>query len=146
VEWEARHTLSDAGRYRHYLVLAGFAVVGGAVSWWQASWLTFLTIVLALAAWELHERFGKPVRVRVDETGVSIDEEHFPHASLSSFDLHQMPDGSAELSLSTRRWHSANLRLPLGGQDPYEVRNALLHYVAEERHGVHFVDWLIKKN
>jgi hypothetical protein len=146
IQWEARHVLSEQGRYRHYLVLAGFALVGGVVSWWQTNWFTFLTVLIGLVAWELHERYGRPVRVRVDSAGISIDDQHFPHAELSSFDVHRMADHTVELSLATRRWHSAYLRIPLGEQDPQEVRETLLHFVQEERHGVSPLDWFVKRD
>ncbi len=144
-QWEARHVLSERGRYRHYVALAGFAFAGGMVAWWQSSWLTFLTILLGLAAWELHERLGKPVRVLVNERGVNVNGRQYPHATLASFDLHRMPDDTVELSLATREWHWQRLRLPLGQQDPEEVRVALSHYVVEEDHGVPLIDWLIRK-
>lgn len=140
LEWEARSALTAQGRYRHYLVFSGFAMIGGVISWWQSSPFMFVTVLLGLVAWELHERLGRPVKVRIDSTGVSLDERHFPHAELSSFDIHRMTDTAAVLSLATRRWHSAHLRIPLGTQDPYKVRAALLHFVPEERHGVGPID------
>lgn len=146
LEWEARGTLTPNGRYRHYLTLTGFAIVGGAVSFWQASWFTLLVIVLGLAAWELQERLGKPVRVRVDERGVHLDGHRYPHSELTSFDVHEMADGTAELSLATRRWHSAHLRLSLGEQNPNDVRSLLARHVPEEQHGLSLVDWLIKRS
>jgi hypothetical protein len=145
IEWDARHSLSDKGRYRQYLVFAGFTLVGGIVSWWQASWFTFLTIMLGLAAWELHERLGKPVRIRIDERGVSVNGHQYAHAELTSFHVQQMPDGAMEVSFATRRWHSPSLRLPLGAQDPALVRASLLQYVAEESHAIPLIDRLIRR-
>ncbi len=145
LEWEAHHPLNAESRYRHYLALSGFAVVGGAISWWQASPFSFIAIALALVAWELQERFSKPVRVRLDERGVAVNGMFYPHATLSSFDLHQMSDGTVDLSLATRQWHSPRLRLPLGSQDPHTVRGLLLNYVPEEPHPIPLVDRLIRR-
>jgi hypothetical protein len=145
LEWEAHHPLNEQSRYRHYVALAGFVVVGGAVSIWQSSVFTFITVALALVAWELHERFSKPVRVRVDERGVAVDGRYYPHTALTSFDLHRMSDGAVELSLATRQWHSRMVRLPLGDQDPTAVRGLLLSYLVEEEHPIPLVDRLIRR-
>jgi hypothetical protein len=145
VAWEARHTLSERGRYRHYVAMAGFVLAGGAIAWWQSSWLTLGVVLAGLVAWELHERFAQPVSVVVSEEGVTVNGYTYPHDELSSFDLQQMADGTVHLSLALRKWHSPHLLIPLGEQDPERVRDMLTPFVGQESHGVapleRFIRW-----
>lgn len=145
VAWQAHHPLSADAWRRHYLLMAGFAVVGAAIAWWQGSFLTFLTVVIALAAWEVHERYRGPTRVSIDHAGMTVDGHRYPYAELASFDIHAMPDQTVELSIKTGRWHLPHLRLPVGDQDHEEVRTVLTQYLKESPHKIPYIDYFIRK-
>jgi hypothetical protein len=145
MEWEAHHPLPEHGRQRHYLLLAGVTLAGGVIAFWQHSWSTMLVILLSVGAWELYERLRRPVGVRVDGRGITVDGYRYPHAQLTSFDIHGMPDGTVELSLMTDRWHSRNLRLPLGPTDPMQLRELLLRHVPEDAHRIPALEWWLRK-
>ncbi|MCC6934475.1 MAG: hypothetical protein IT406_02150 [Candidatus Yanofskybacteria bacterium] len=145
ISWEAHHPLQGRAWQRHYMLMAGLVFLGGAVAWWQSSIAVLVVTFLGAATWEIRERFSRPVRVAVDERGVDIDGRRIAHAHLSSFDLHQMPDDTVELSLRTGRWYIPHVRLPLGAQDPEEVRAVLSQYVIEDEHPVPVLDAFIRR-
>jgi hypothetical protein len=143
--WEAHHPLSGNARMRHYYLLMGLVAVGALVAWWQASFLVFMVVLLGAGALAVREHWGKPTSVAIDEHGIAIDGRHHAHADLASFDIHTMPDGTVELSLHTSKWHAPHMRLPLGEQNPDDVRSVLLQYVPEGRHTIPLWDYLIRK-
>jgi hypothetical protein len=145
IAWEAHHPLSGTARMRHYYLLGALVIVGGAIAFWQSSFLVFVVVLLGAGALEVKERWGKPTSVAIDEQGIAIDGRHHPHADLASFDVHTMPDGTVELSLHTSKWHAPHVRLPLGDQDPAQVRTVLAQYVPEARHPIPLWDYLIRK-
>lgn len=146
LEWEAHHPLSESARRRHYYLLGALVVIGGVIAFWQSSFLAFVAVLLGAVALEVRERFGKPVRVAIDERGVAIDGRHHAHADLASFDVHTMPDGTVELSLHATKWHAPHMRLPLGEQDPAEVRTVMSQYVPEDRHAIPLWDSFIRRS
>jgi hypothetical protein len=145
VQWEAQNPLPSHARSRRYAFMGMLAVIGAGVAWWQASALTFVVIFLGLATWEVRERFARPVAARADERGVTIDGTLYPATRLSSFDIHRMPDGTHELSIATTAWHAQRLRLPLGDQDPEQIRAVLARIAPEEEHAVPLLDWWLRK-
>jgi hypothetical protein len=142
-EWEAHHPLSPRSRRRQYILEGIAAVLGVAIAWWQSSWLILFMVIFAIAAWELRERFSKPVRVRVDAQGMTIDDYHYPHATLSSFDLHRTAEDRVELSVAIDQWPTSTMRVPLGDQDPDEVHAILSRYIPHALHEVPLVDRLL---
>ncbi len=146
IAWEAHHPLSHASRRRHYSILGVFVAIGAAVAWWQSSPLVLLAVVLGTGALEVRERWGGPVRVAIDDHGVIIDGRRHPHASLASFDIHMMPDGTKELSLHSSHWYLPHMRLPLGDQNPDDVHAALLQYIPKDHHAIPLWDSFVRKS
>ncbi len=144
VAWDAFQARTDAHRFRHRIIMVALAIVGMLVAWWQSSWLTATVVLVGLGAWELWEWHARPMAVRLDTTGVTVDGRHLPYAQVASFDLHAMPDGGVDLSMKTSSRLMPLLRIPLNDQDPLVIRDLLLRYVPEERHEAPLMDWLIR--
>jgi len=143
--WEAQTRLSSRAWRRHYWAMGAMSVIGAAVAFWQSSWLVLATFAVCIGTWELRERLARPISVSIDHKGLVMNGHSFPHATLRSFEVHRMPDGSHELSVHTESWHMPRLRLPLGDTDPQEVHATLSRFVPEGEHPVPFYDrWLRK--
>lgn len=145
ISWEASHPLPEHAASRHLLSMGALALAGALVAWWQSSILVFLAVMIGLIAWWLQERHGQATSVRIDRTGLWLNGTHYPHAQLTSFDIHRLPDDTAVLSIKTNRWMTPHMHLPLGQQDPREVHTMLLQYVPEERHPMSLVEWWLRK-
>lgn len=146
IAWEAHHPLTGTARQRHYYLLGGLVFVGALIAFWQSSFLVFAVVLFGAAALEAKERWSKPTNIAIDEHGVAVDGRHHAHADLASFDIHTMPDGTVELSLHTSKWHAPHMRLPLGEQDPVEIRTVMAQYVPEARHTIPPWDYFIRKS
>ncbi len=146
ISWRAHHTLGSAARRRHYLLMGALGALGAGVAVWQASWLVLVTLLVCLATWELHERMAHPTAVSVDHRGVTVDGHFYPHASLSSFQVHRMPDRTHVVSIKTDSWTMPRLVLPLGDTDPFEVHTALSQHVPEGEHPVSFYDRWVRRD
>lgn len=146
ITWSAHHALGPAARRRHYILMGVLGAVGAGVAFWQASLLVLFTMVVCLATWELHERMAHPTAVSVDHRGVTVNGHFYPHASLSSFQVHRMPDQTHVLSIRTDSWTMPRLMLPLGETDPFEVHDALSQYVPEGEHPVSFYDRWVRRD
>lgn len=143
--WTADHAPSPREKFRERVLLAGLLILGGAVAYWQKSWMTAAVMVLGAIAWELHNFFPRTHRVHIDDTGVTIDDHKHHHERLASYDIHTMPDGSVRLSLMTRQWHLPYLHIPLGEQDPAQVEAVLSRYVIRGEHRIPLMDYFTKK-
>lgn len=144
--WEATHPLSPSAHSRRYMLMGALAAVGAGVAWWQASVLTVVVVLLGLATWEIKERVLRPVSAHASERGLTLDGVHYPAAKLTSFDIITMPDGTNELSVKTTLWHARRLQVPLGQQNPDDVRAVLSRVIPEEQHEAPFLDWWLRRS
>ncbi len=144
--WRAQHRLGPAARRRHYILVAVLAAAGAGVALWQASWLVLVTMIVCLATWELHERMAHPTAISIDVRGVTVNGHFYPHATLSSFQGHRLPDSTHVLSIKTDSWTMPRLVVPVGTADPFEVHETLARYVPEGEHPVSFYDRWVRRN
>ena len=145
VAWTAHHALLGEARKRHALFSAGIVVLGLLISLWQWSPAAFIVLLIGAGVLELREHMSKPTSVAVDEHGVRIDEQRYPHAAFSSFHIHRMPDDTLELSLKSEQRFLPHVRLPLGAQDPHQLHAVLTQYIPEGEHKIPYVDYYIRK-
>lgn len=145
LSWQAHHPATASATTKRYLLSGALVLAALIVSLWQSSWLTLVAVMIGVVAWHVRERLSRPVTVDISEHGVAVDGNHYPHTDLASFDIHQMPDQTIELSLKTRHWHLPQLRLPLGEQDHEEVKAVLSQYVLHERHPIPVIEYWLRK-
>jgi hypothetical protein len=145
LSWDAHAPYSEAARSRRRLLTGGLFGAGILTAVLQASWSTGFAVIAGVAAWMLHERLTNPSNVHIGQRGITIDGHHTPHAQLTSFDIHQMRDGSFHLSLRTDARLSRHIHIPLGTQAPDEVHALLSRYVPEETHQLPFWEWWMRK-
>lgn len=145
VSWNIEHQRTERGRSREYMLLVGALLLGALVSWWQASWLTFIVVLLGAAAWELHNRLPVSHSVKIDGKGVSVDGYRHEYGKLHSYDLHAMPDGTTHVSIKTKRWHLPHLHLALGEQSPEDVDALLSRYLLQDEHKIPLLEWFLKR-
>ena len=145
LSWEGHAPLSPSAWRRHYIALAAVAVVGVGVAVWQSSWLVFATLAVCVTTWEITERFSRPMSASVDSRGITLDGHRYPHATLTSFDIHRMQDGNHYLSVHAESWRMPRLRIPLGSMDPNVVHGVLSQHLPEGDHPVPLYDWWLRK-
>lgn len=113
---------------------------------WQKSILTAITFfVLALVTSMHFWREAQDQQYEIHPHGVAIDGRFYHYHDLDSFWIHFHPQGYHELSLCTGRLLNHYIKVPLGDRDPFEIRDALMAYLPEERHEEGLEDWLRRK-
>ena len=135
--------VSHAWRKAVIVILVGMAFLA---LFWQGSVLTAITFFALALVTSMH--FWREVQHQKYEIyphGVVVSDKFYHYHDLDSFWIHYHPKGYHELSLCTGRLLNHYIKIPLRGQDPLEVREALSMYLPEERHEEGIEDWLRRK-
>lgn len=147
VAWTApdkHHELISHGWRKAIIVLlVGMAFLA---LFWQDSILTAITFFALAFVTSMHFwRETRHERHEIHPHGVVVGGKFYHYHDFDSFWIHFHPKGFHELSLKTGRLLNHYLKIPLGEQDPFEVRAALIEYLPEERHEEGLDDWLRRK-
>ena len=135
--------ISHAWRKIVTILLVGMAFLA---LFWQDSLLTAATFFgLALVTSMHFWREARHEQHEIHPHGVVAAGKFYHYHDFDSFWVHFHPRGFHELSLKTGRFLNHYLKIPLGEQDPFEVRDALMNYLPEEKHEEGLDDWLRRK-
>ena len=107
-----------------------------------------LPILFALSAGTMllnASRKPTTAQITVNQAGIFMDDYHHRFKDLHSFHIHHHADDSKELSVRTAKWYHPYVKLPLGDQDPRQVRNLMLQFLPEEEHDISLIDHLARK-
>lgn len=113
---------------------------------WQGSILsaiTFIGLALVTAMHFIHEI--KHQRYAIHPKGVLVGDRLYEYKNLSSFWINYDPEGIKELSIEGKGLLSPYIKIPLGDQNPVEIRTALMNYLPEEQHPERIEDFLRRK-
>lgn len=130
---------------RKWLIVV-LVAMGFLAFFWQGSLLTAVTF-FALALVTLMHFWREAVhhQYEIHPHGILVGEKFYHYHDLDSFWIHYHPEGYHELSLCTGKLLNHYVKISLKGQDPFEVRDALMMYLPEERHEEGLEDWLRRK-
>lgn len=113
---------------------------------WQGSILTAITFFALAVVTSMHFwREVREERYEIQPHGIMAGGEFHHYHDLDSFWIHYHPEGYHELSLCTGKLLNHYIKVSLKGQDPLEIREALMQYLPEKRHEEGLEDWLRRK-
>jgi len=141
---EIHHDLiSHTWRKVLVVLLIGMAFL---MFFWQKSILTAVTFFAIAIVTSIHFwQEPKQVNYMIHSQGIAVDDYLHEYNTLESFWINYDPEGVKELSLQTKKVFSPYIKVPLGDQDPVEVRATLLKFLPEEQHQEGFDDLLRRK-
>ena len=147
IAWKApefHHELvSHSWRKALIVILAAAAFLA---LFWQGSVLTALTFFILALVTSMHFwREARHHQYEIHPHGIVVGDRFYNYHELDSFCIHYHPEGYHELSLCTGKLLNHYLKIPLGGQDPFKVRDALMMYLPEEPHEEGLDDLLRRK-
>lgn len=145
--WSAPEVHDDLISHTWRKVLIIFLVaMAFLMFFWQKSILTAITF-FAIAIMASVHFWQKPrhINCMIHSQGVVLDDHLHQYDALESFWINYDPEGIKELSLQTKSFFSPYIKVPLGDQNPVEVRAALLRFLPEEQHKDGFEDILRRK-
>ncbi|MBI2068912.1 MAG: hypothetical protein HYT67_02335 [Candidatus Yanofskybacteria bacterium] len=133
---------------KKYLALIVIALMAGAVALLFYDRDMLLAIFLMLSSLVLvlyiNKRPGVS-KIRVDQTGVSINDRTYYYRELKSFWIDYTPYGPKELSLEARKWYLPHIKVSLEQEDPLELRSLMVNFVPERVHEQSLVDFIARK-
>ena len=87
----------------------------------------------------------KEIKLAIIPKGIKIEKTLYEFENLKSFWLFYNPPEIKELSLRSKKTIMPYIKLPLGEQNPVEVRNVLIKYLPERKHKESLVDNLARQ-
>ena len=85
-------------------------------------------------------------KVEVSPFGVKINNQNYSYEELVSFWLEYEPSlGINELSLQIKKWYMPYIKIPLGDQNPVQVRSYLIQYIPEIPHSSTLADTIARR-
>ena len=89
----------------------------------------------------------KPLNITVNITpeGVKIDRTFYSYNNLKSFWIFYTPPELKEISILSRKKVMPYIKIPLGEQDPIEVRKVLIQYLPEKKQDESLIDNLSRQ-
>ncbi|MBU2472609.1 hypothetical protein KKE74_01085 [Patescibacteria group bacterium] len=86
----------------------------------------------------------KNIDLAITPKGVQIEKTVYPFDNLKSFWIFYDPDGSKEISLRSKKTIMPYIKIPLGSQNPAEIRKILIKYLPERKHTESLIDNISK--
>lgn len=85
-------------------------------------------------------------RFEINPAGVMINDTRHTYSEIKSFWIeYDQSLGIQELSLQLKKWHSPFVKIPIYGQNPVQLRLALLEFLPEIEHKDSMVEILSRK-
>lgn len=82
----------------------------------------------------------------VGPLGVKVERRLYGFREIKSFWIEYEPTlGIKELSLQLKKWYMPYIKIPIGDQNPVQIRSALLEFLPEVEHQDTFVEILSRK-
>lgn len=135
--------ISHAWRKAVIVILVAMAFLA---LFWQGSVLTAVTFFALALVTSMHFwREPRHEQHEIHPHGIVVGDRFYHYHDLDSFCIHFHPEGHHELSLCTGKLLNYYIKVPLKGQDPFEIRDALAMYLPEEKHEEGAEDWLRRK-
>jgi len=106
--------------------------------------LSIILILSGIIVYLFEKKDPETYHFAICETGIIAHDRFYEFLDIENFWIFYEPGqlGRKELSIKTTRHFMPYIHLPLGNQDPNEVRNSLLTYIPEEIHKETILDFL----
>ncbi len=101
--------------------------------------VTFIIYIYAL-------KEPKKIKFSISGKGIQINEHLHELKDLRSFWIFYDPPGIKEISLRSKKMFMPYIKIPLGKQNPVEVRKLLLKFLPEKKHRESKIDELARKS
>ena len=106
--------------------------------------LSIILILAGIIVYLFEKKDPETYHFAICETGVIAHDKFYEFLDIENFWLFYEPGqlGRKELSLKTTSHFLPYVHIPLGDEDPNNIRKVLLNYIPEEPHKESFLDFL----
>ena len=146
IEWSApefEHYQKDKS---WFLVTGGIA--GLLVLWALLTKNLIFVLLVALAYFTIVTyavKKPKKIQLAITPKGIKIEKTLYEYDNLKSFWIFYDPPEIRELSLRSKKTVMPYIKIPLGEQNPVEVRQILIKYLNEKKHKESLIDNLARQ-
>lgn len=82
----------------------------------------------------------RDITVNIDSRGIKINNTLYPYDNLKSFWIFYEPPTLKEISLLSKKTIMPHIKIPIGEQDPGEIRGILIQYLSEKKQEESLID------
>jgi len=145
IEWTAPE-FEHYQKSKSWFLVLGLITIGLFIwALWTKNVLFALLIGLSYFSLSVYAlKKPRDVSLAIDPRGVRINKTIYDFDSIRSFWIFYEPPYTRELSLRSRKTFMPYIKIPLGEQNPVEVRDFLIKYIPEKKHVESLVDNLAK--
>ena len=82
----------------------------------------------------------RDIAVNINSQGIKIDKTLYPYDNLKSFWIFYEPPTLKEISLLSKKTIMPHIKIPIGAQDPDEIRRVLIQHLSEKKQDESLID------
>ena len=102
-------------------------------------------IIAAFVVYFYATKEPRKIKFSISGKGIRVDNRIFPFEDLKSFWIFYNPPELTELSVRSKKMFMPYIKIPLGDQNPAEVRKLLVRFIPERKHNESVVDTWARK-
>ena len=145
LKWTAPE-FTQYSKSKSWFIVAGL-IAGGLFLWALLTKNLLLALLIGLSYFSITVfALKKPrqINLAIIAKGIKIDKTLYEFDNLKSFWIFYEPPQVKELSLRSKKTIMPYIKIPLGEQNPVEVRRLLLKYLPERKHKESLIDNLAR--
>jgi len=145
-EWKALE-FEKTEKTKSWFIIPGIiTIIIGIFALLTENILFLIIIVLAFFIFYIYaNKDPLTIKFRINEKGIKIGKKFFDFDELKSFWVFYSPPEEKELSIRSKKMFIPYIKIPLGNQNPNEIRKYLLKFLPEKRHKESVVDIWMKR-
>jgi len=145
-EWKTLEFEKKEKNKSWFIIPALITIAFGIFALITESFLFLVTIILAFFVFYTYaNKDPRMIKFKIDERGVEIDNKLYEFDDLKSFWVFYNPPEEKDISFRSKRSFLPYVRIPLGKENPNEIRKFLLKFLPEKRHSESVVDIWMRK-
>ena len=146
IEWVAPEFIKYKRGKTWFVLPALIALILAIIALLLKNFLFLILIALAaLAVYIYALKEPKKIKFSISKKGIKIEKKIYKFEDLKSFWIFYEPPEIKELSLRSKKVFTLYIKIPLGDQNPVEIRKLLLKFLPERKHTESVVDAWVKK-
>jgi len=145
LKWSAPE-FTHYNKDKSWFIITGL-IAGGLFLWALSTKNLLFALLIGLSYFSITVfALKKPreINLAITAKGIEIDKTFYEFDNLKSFWIFYEPPQIKELSLRSKKTIMPYIKIPLGEQNPVEVRQTLLKYLPERRHKESLIDNLAR--
>jgi len=127
-----------------WLIFFALVIIIIAIIFKNFLWVV-LTILAVFTIYIYATKEPRKIKFSISGKGIQIDQKIYKFENLKSFWIFYDPPEVKEISLRSKKVLMPYIKIPLGDQNPVEIRKLLLNFLPEKKHKESIIDEWARK-